>query len=61
MRPELLALYGGHDQIMGITSGLATLVGIFFMFWNKVLVIFGKIVNRFRSPANADEPPQENQ
>ena len=60
MRPELLALYGGPDQIMGITSGLATLVGIFFMFWNKVLVIFGKIVNRFRSPANA-EPPQENQ
>lgn len=53
MRPELLALYGGPDQVMGLASGVAAAVGVLLMFWNKVLVTVGKIVNKFR-PATAD-------
>ncbi len=51
MRPELLALYGGPDQVMGLASGLAAALGVLLMFWNKVLVTLGKIVNRFRPSA----------
>ncbi len=51
MRPELLALYGGPDQVMGLASGLAAALGVLLMFWNKVLVALGKIVNRFRPSA----------
>jgi hypothetical protein len=54
MRPELLAFYGGPDQIMGVTSGIATIVGIALMFWNKLAVAWGKILNRFH-PAAHDE------
>jgi hypothetical protein len=61
MRPELLALYGGPDQIMGVASGLATLAGIVLMFWNKVLVTFGKIANRFRPSPNVEESQEDNQ
>lgn len=48
MRPELLALYGGPDQVMGLASGLAAALGVLLIFWNKVLVTLGKIVNKFR-------------
>lgn len=51
MRPELLALYGGPDQVMGLASGLAAALGVLLMFWNKVLVALGKIVNKFRPSA----------
>ncbi len=51
MRPELLALYGGPDQVMGLASGLAAALGVLLMFWNKVLVTLGKIVNKFRPSA----------
>lgn len=64
MRPELFALYGGPDQIMGVTSGLATIVGLAMMFWNKILVFFGKIANKFHpshpsQPAPKDAPGQD--
>lgn len=61
MRHELLALYGGPDQIMGITSGIATIVGIALMFWNKLLVTFGKIANWFRAETRPEELPQGKQ
>lgn len=51
MRPELVALYGGPDQIMGLTSGLAAALGVLLMFWNKVMVIIGKITNKLRLSA----------
>jgi len=63
MRPEFLAFYGGPDQIMGVTSGIATIVGVALMFWNKLVVAFGKIMNRFHpvthSEAASDTPPQK--
>lgn len=61
IRPELLALYGGPDQIMGLASGLATVVGVLLMFWNKVMVTMGKVVRVFRPATEAQEQSQENQ
>jgi hypothetical protein len=57
MRFELLALYGGPDQVMTVTSGLASLLGLLLMFWNKVVATFFKVVRVFRrSPAPAPDP-----
>jgi len=61
IRPELLALYGGPDQIMGLASGLATVVGVLLMFWNKVMVTMGKVVRVFRPATETQEQSQENQ
>jgi hypothetical protein len=47
MRLELLALYGGPDQVMTVTSGLASVLGLLLLFWNKVVGIFFKIIRRF--------------
>ena len=44
MRFELLALYGGPDQVMTVTSGLASVLGLLLLFWNKVVGVFFKIV-----------------
>jgi len=48
MRFDLLALYGGPDQVMTVTSGLASVLGLLLLFWNKVVGIFFKIVRMFR-------------
>jgi hypothetical protein len=53
MRFELLALYGGPDQVMTVTSGLASVLGLLLLFWNKVVGVFFKIVRMFR---HADPP-----
>jgi hypothetical protein len=51
-----LALYAGPDQIMGVTSGVAGLLGLLLIFWNKVVTTFFKIVRRFRGiPDEASE------
>ena len=47
MRIELLALYGGPDQVMTVTSGLASVLGLLLLFWNKVVGIFFKVVRKF--------------
>jgi hypothetical protein len=59
MRPELLAFYGGPDQIMGVTSGLATIVGLAMMFWNKILVFFGKVANKFHPSSTPQPKPKD--
>jgi hypothetical protein len=53
MQVELLALYGGPDQVMTVTSGLASLLGLLLIFWNKVVATFFRIVRIFRPAANA--------
>jgi hypothetical protein len=60
MRVELLALYGGPDQVMTVTSGVASLLGLLLMFWNKVTATFFKAVRRFKGspePTAAKNPP----
>jgi hypothetical protein len=54
MRFALMAFYGGPDQVMTVTSGLASLLGLLLIFWNKLVATFFKIVRIFR-PVNT--PP----
>ena len=51
MRFELLALYAGPDQVMTVTSGLASVLGLLLIFWNKVVGIFFKVVRKFSRSA----------
>ena len=55
----LLALYAGPDQVMTVTSGLASILGLLLIFWNKVVGVFFKIVRKFTgatAPATVDAP-----
>jgi hypothetical protein len=54
MRFALSAFYGGPDQVMTVTSGLASLLGLLLIFWNKLVAAFFKVVKIFRP---ADAPP----
>ena len=64
MHFALLAVYAGPDQIMTVGSGLAGLLGILLIFWNKVVATFFRIVRVFHRgdhgpssvPPNADVP-----
>jgi len=51
MKIELVALYAGPDQVMTVTSGLASVLGLLLLFWNKVVGLFFKIVRKFRPSA----------
>ena len=48
MRVALLAIYGGPDQVMTVTSGLASVLGLLLIFWNKGIGIFLRLVRVFR-------------
>jgi hypothetical protein len=57
MRFDLLAFYGGPDQVMTVTSGLASVLGLLLLFWNKVVGLFFKMVRMFRrsdAPATSE-------
>jgi hypothetical protein len=64
MRFDLLALYGGPDQVMTVTSGLASVLGLLLLFWNKVVGILFKMVRMFRrsdtpaTPETAKDAPK---
>lgn len=53
MRVELLAFYGGPDQVMAVTSGLASVLGLLLIFWNKVVATFFRLVRIFRPTAKS--------
>jgi hypothetical protein len=56
MKLDLLAFYGGPDQIMTVTSGLASILGVLLIFWNKIVSGFLKLVRVFR---RADTPTED--
>ena len=56
MSPQLLALYAGPDQVMTVTSGLASVLGLLLIFWHKVVAVFFKFVRLFRRGGNAAKP-----
>jgi len=65
MNIALLAFYAGPDQVMTVTSGLASIIGMLLIFWHKVVAAFGKVVNKFRGrptvppvTSQKDTPPQ---
>jgi hypothetical protein len=49
MHVHIFALYAGPDQVMTVTSGVASVAGLFLIFWNKLLVGFFKLFGRARS------------
>ena len=64
MHFDLLALYAGPDQVMTVTSGLASIVGVLLIFWHKVVAAFTRIVNRLRgvpepAPAVQKDTPSQ--
>jgi hypothetical protein len=61
MKFALLAMYGGPDQIMGVASGVATVVGVLLMLWNKILVTVGKVMNFFHPSKHSHEASQPTQ
>jgi len=50
-----LALYAGPDQVMTVTSGLASILGVLLIFWHKVVAGVSKVVHKFRGSPQA--PP----
>ena len=56
MRPDYLTallFYGGPDQIMTVTSGLASALGILLIFWNKLAGLFFRVVRGLKPSADA--------
>ena len=50
MKPRLMAFfYGGPDTIIPLQTGLAALLALAVMFWNRLLVFFHRQVARFKS------------
>ena len=56
MQIDLIAFYAGPDQMMTVTSGLASILGILLIFWHKVVAAFHRITNKFR-PTPATTTP----
>jgi hypothetical protein len=62
---SLLFAYAGPDQVMTVTSGLASILGMLLIFWHKVVAFCGKVINRFRGepaavPAEVKDTPPQN-
>jgi hypothetical protein len=43
---------------MTVTSGLASIVGIVLIFWNKVVGVFFRVLRVFRRSSNAPNPAE---
>ena len=50
MTTHLMALffYGGPDQIIPLQTGLAALIAVLVMFWNRLVVFFHQLFLRFK-------------
>lgn len=64
MHTNLLALYAGPDQVMTVTSGIASIVGVLLIFWHKVMAAVSKTINKLRgvpesTPAVQKETPPQ--
>ena len=57
MHVEFLALYGGPDQVMTVTSGIASIIGVLLVFWHKVVNFFFRLIGR--KPNAAPAPQHE--
>jgi len=55
-RFDWLALYGGPSQVMTVTSGLASIIGVVLIFWNTLVAAFLKFVHVFRRSAQRAPP-----
>ena len=53
MHFDLLAFYGGPDQVMTVTSGIASIVGFLLIFWHKLVNVFFKLFGRAPKPSKS--------
>jgi hypothetical protein len=53
MHFDLLAFYGGPDQVMTVTSGIASIIGFLLIFWHKLVNAFFKLFGRTPKPADS--------
>jgi hypothetical protein len=54
MHFDLLAMYAGPDQVMTVTSGLASVIGVLLIFWNKTVARCLRVLSHLRnSPERA--------
>lgn len=60
MHFNLLGFYAGPDQVMTVTSGIASIVGMLLIFWHKLVAAFSKVMNKLRGvPESAPAVPKE--
>ena len=64
MHFNLLAFYAGPDQVMTVTSGIASIVGVLLIFWHKGVAAVSKTINKLRgvpesAPAVQKETPTQ--
>jgi len=57
MQHILFALYAGPDQVMTVTSGLASVLGLLLIFWNKVVAAFFRVVRKIRGGNTTPSDP----
>jgi hypothetical protein len=57
MHFDLLAFYGGPDQVMTVTSGIASIVGFLLIFWHKLVNAFFKMFGR--TPKSSDSTTKQ--
>jgi len=56
---SLFAFYAGPDQVMTVTSGIASIVGFLLIFWNKLVNGFLKLFGLARKSADPGAPQDE--
>lgn len=54
-----LFAYAGPDQVMTVTSGIASIVGFLLIFWNKLVNGFLKLFGLARKSADPGAPQDE--
>lgn len=57
MHLAVIALYGGPDQVMTVTSGIASILGVLLIFWHKVVNAFFKVFGIKRNPSPVETAP----
>jgi len=60
MHFNLIALYGGPDQVMTVTYGIASIIGVLLIFWNKLVAAVFKLFGRSSKAtptATQQDPP----
>jgi hypothetical protein len=51
MKPHILAVfYGGPDQIIPLQTGLAALLAVALMFWNRLVATFHRLFGKKTKP-----------
>ena len=56
-----MALYGGPDQVMTVTSGIASIIGVLLIFWHRVVNAFFKVFGLKRKSPPVETAPKSSE